>query len=102
MNPAPGTLGVYVRADEIVSVEFYDAGGPADGAAPRLSFWRRLLSRMSRDATQSGEPASGSSQATTADPQERGDLALGSGGAEATQPPEPSDGLGHVGSTVEE
>lgn len=101
VNPAPGTLGVYVRADEIVSVEFYDAGGPTDGAAPRLSFWRRLLSRMSRDATQSGEPASGSSQATTADPQERGDLALGSG-AEATQPPEPSDGLGHVGPTVEE
>ena len=37
-EPASGSLGLYVRADEIVSVEFYDAGEPP----PKIS-WRRRL-----------------------------------------------------------
>jgi hypothetical protein len=36
---APGTLGVYVRADEIVSVEFYEAPAPAD-LAQKIPWWR--------------------------------------------------------------
>jgi hypothetical protein len=36
-GPAPGTLGVYIRADELVSVEFYEAGAPP----LRLRWWRR-------------------------------------------------------------
>lgn len=34
-GPAEGSLGLYVRADEIVSVEFYEAGGPASEASTR-------------------------------------------------------------------
>ncbi len=96
-GPAPGTLGVYVRADEIVSVEFYEAGGPA----PRPSFWRRLLSTMRGDVTQSGEPTSDADQATTADSQERGDLALGPG-SETAAPSTSSDGLSDVGPAAKE
>jgi hypothetical protein len=45
-QPAEGSLGLYIRADDIVSVEFYEAGGPA----PKLSWWRRWTSRIRGDA----------------------------------------------------
>jgi Family of unknown function (DUF6338) len=39
LEPAPGNLGVYIRANEIVSVEFYDDGGSPE---PALAWWHRL------------------------------------------------------------
>jgi len=34
-GPAPGTLGIYIRADELVSVEFYEAAPRPPGSSSR-------------------------------------------------------------------
>jgi hypothetical protein len=77
-----GTLGLYIRADEIVSVEFYDGGE----AASRPRWWRRAWSRITGHGNES-EPASGESAA--ADPQVGRDLP---GGAPAGAPDASSAG----------
>jgi Family of unknown function (DUF6338) len=56
-QPAEGSLGLYVRAEEIVSVEFYDAGGPS----PKVSRFRRWRSRLRPNG---GKPQSPSTDAT--------------------------------------
>jgi hypothetical protein len=68
-DAAPGTLGVYIRADEIVSVEFYDAGQPE----ARPSMFRRMVDKIRGDA---GRPDTDAGSAA-ADPQEGRDLAGG-------------------------
>jgi hypothetical protein len=52
-EPVGGTLGLYIRAEEIVSVEFYEAGGPE--AIPR--WWRRAWSRISNHGATSEQQA---------------------------------------------
>lgn len=79
-GPAQGTLGVYVRAEEIVSVEFYDAGAPP----PRPSWWRRMRSKIKRDA---GQPHIAASSEPAADSQAGRDLPRGSGAADPTASP---------------
>lgn len=90
-EPAPGTLGIYIRADEIVSVEFYEAGGPP----PRLSWWRRARRRIGRDGTDA-QPKPVDSDAA-ADPQERRNLPGGPTPAASDAAAEPAEGRGEVG-----
>lgn len=78
---AAGTLGVYVRADDIVSVEFYDAGGPQ----PKLSRWRRLVARIRGDAAANAT----ATDSNAADSKAGRDLA---GGSTAAESPAPSAG----------
>lgn len=79
-GPAPGTLGLYIRADEIVSVELYEAGAPA----ATLSGWRRLWRRISGHGNDSPQPAA--DDAGAADPQERRDHSSGPGSAASDAP----------------
>ena len=82
-EPVAGSLGVYIRARDIVSVEFYDDGVPRQ---PSLAWWRRLRYllpnvRLPRYDLLDADAA------TTPDPQERRDQPV----AEATeQPPDAS------------
>jgi len=48
-GPAPGSIGLYVRAEEIVSVEFYEAGGPM----PRLTWRGRMWTKIKGDGDSS-------------------------------------------------
>lgn len=73
-----GTLGIYIRADEIVSVEFYDAGSPP----PNPPLWRRLWSRLRGDAD---EPETTSDADGPAGPEEGRHLAVRQTGA-ASEP----------------
>lgn len=70
-GPAKGTLGLYIRADEIVSAEFYDAGAPP--ANPSLL--RRLWSKLTGHGAASEQPRVDSS----ADPETGRDLPSGTG-----------------------
>ena len=82
-GPAPGTLGIYIRAEEIVSVEFYEGGGPP--ATP--SGWRRPWRRIKRDGHD--DPQSAAGDATPANPEERRDLP---GGPAPAAPDAPAGG----------
>ena len=93
-EPATGTLGVYIRAEKIVSVEFYDAGAPP--ARPR--WWRRVRARLRGHAAAAENPPPEPS--VTADPQERRDHAVGPtpDSAATTTAPER---LGEIGPAAE-
>ncbi|MGD0453100.1 MAG: DUF6338 family protein [Solirubrobacteraceae bacterium] len=84
-GPVAGSLGVYVRAEEIVSVEFYDDGAPRLAAA---AWWQRLKYvlpwvRMPGYNLEHGNDIT----AAPSDPQDRGNQPL----AESS---EPSDATG--------
>jgi hypothetical protein len=91
-EPAPGTLGIYIRADEIVSVEFYEAGGPP----PRLSWWRRTWRRIQHDDPDA-HPQPLDRGAAAADPQERRDLPSGPAPAAPDASSSGPDGRREVG-----
>lgn len=88
--PAAGTLGVYIRADEIVSVEFYEAG-----AAPsRPHWWRRAWARLRRDGTLTENATTHTS--ATANPEERRDHTVGPDTAGPTTSAAATGGLGDI------
>lgn len=94
-GPPEGTLGLYIRADEIVSVEFYEAGE----APTRPRWWRRVRARITRhDAAAENAPTE---LEPRADPQERRDHAVRPSpdpAAAATAP----DRLGELGAATEQ
>lgn len=94
-GPAPGTLGLYIRADEIVSVEFYEAGTPPE----KPSWWRRAWRRMRGDGrapNSSLDPAPG-----PPDPETRRDLASRSV-EDPSAAPSATEGRGELGAPERE
>jgi len=81
-GPVAGSLGVYIRADEIVSVEFYDDGAPR---LPALAWWRRLKFVLPWVRMPSYNVEYGNDISTTAsDPQDGGHQSV----AESSEPPD--------------
>lgn len=79
-EPVAGSLGVYVRAGEIVSVEFYDDGSPRQAPIP---WWRRLKFLLPWVRLPSYHLDDGASTSTP-NPQDRGDQSVSQG----SEPPE--------------
>ncbi|MGH2878311.1 MAG: DUF6338 family protein [Solirubrobacteraceae bacterium] len=76
-EPVKGSLGVYIRAAEIVSVEFYD---DAQQRLPALPWWRRLKYLVPWVRMPSYNPEDGNDIATApSDPQDRRDQPLTEG-----------------------
>lgn len=95
-GPASGTMGVYIRAEEIVSVEFYEAGAPP----PRPRWWRRVRARITaHDAASEDTPLELTDRA---DPQERRDHAVGPDDADPPAASTAPDRLGELGETTEQ
>lgn len=94
-GPPEGTLGVYIRADEIVSVEFYDAGAPPT----RPRWWCRVRARITGNAAATQNPPP--EPAPRTDPQERRDHAIGPAADPAATAAAP-ERLGQLGAATEQ
>ncbi len=80
-EPTDSSLGVYIRADHIVSVEFYDDGAPR---LPARAWWRRLRFLFPWVRVEAYNREHGRDATSTPDPQDRRDKPL-------AESPEPGD-----------
>lgn len=72
-EPVAGSLGVYIRADEIVSVEFYEDGVPR---LPAPVWWRRLKYLLPWVHVPSYNAEDGNTSATPSHSQDRGNKSV--------------------------
>lgn len=86
-EPVKGSLGLYVRASAIVSVEFYEDGTPRQASPP---WWRRLKFLLPWISMPSYPVDHADTTSSTPDPQERRDQPIAPGTESSTTPPSPS------------